>query len=488
MLKGKLVELLKSFSNRERKRFGEYLDSPFFHAGDKHRKLFATLDELMFYLGNQEVSKEQVWERLFPGSPFDDIEFRTCCSQLLKKAEDFLVQVALSNDDVEHKHLLASELDRRRLDKHLNYTLITARKTVDKSPLRNASHYFDRFRIEVAQHQLNARSAFRSQKLAPQQALEALDTYYFANKLRYSCEILNLRKILQIDPEIAMLPELEQYLLSLEESDRDMGAVIRIYRNILSMLQEGDEEAYKSLRRLIEIHGSEFATSELYELYIHAINFCIRRYNRGDTAYRAEILGLYRGALDNGALFDNNGFLSPSSYKNIVTIGLRAEEYKWVRRFIGDYKRKIPASFRENAYTYNLAKYYYALGKFDNVLELLREVEYEDVFYNLDSKTMLLKIYYDREESDALFSLFDSFSVYLRRSKVLSPYHKTINLNLIRFVKKLAGIPEGETAKLDRLQKRIETNREVADINWLLEKIEEKKSLSTRGRNRRVRS
>ena len=103
----------------------------------------------------------------------------------------------------------------------------------------------------------------------------------------------------------------------------------------------------------------------------------------------------------------------------------------------------------------------------------MQTVEYSDVFYILDSKSMLLKSYYELNENDSLFSLCNSFSILLRRKKLISENHRVNHLNFIRFVKSLMRLDAKDNAKIKLLKKEIEQANKVADKSWLLEKIAE---------------
>ena len=98
-------------------------------------------------------------------------------------------------------------------------------------------------------------------------------------------------------------------------------------------------------------------------------------------------------ALDMDLLLEK-GIMSPWNYKNITAVGLRLEEFGWVQDFLLKFKPHLAPAHRDNAYKYNLAKLHFAKKDYDKVLELLREVEYDDIFYSLDSRSMLLKTYY----------------------------------------------------------------------------------------------
>ncbi len=468
----KLLQLLLTLSGRESQNFEDYLHSPYFHPSAELNRFYEVLQKDFFYTGDREPDRRKVWAKIHPKRPYNDLAFRTLSSQLLKKVEGFLQQESLSNNENLMDRLLMEEMERRRQDKHLRYVLGRSRKRLESERQRDAAHHFERYTLELTQHRFNARQDFRSQKLAPVDALSALDTYYLASRLRLSCEILNLKHILQVDEDIAMLDQMEGLL---NHADYARQPAVALYSSVLRMLRDSNPEpAYRELRQWMEQSVLLLSAEERYEVYIHAINFCIRQANRGQPHYLSELLGLYQEALEREVLFDQ-GQLSPSNYKNMVTVGLRVGEYAWVRRFIRKYKDRLPEALKNNAFTYNLSVYYYTVGQYDQVLELLREVDYDDVFYHLDSKVLLMKVYYETDELDALYSLFESFNVFLRRNKVLSSYHKTINLNLIRFLKKLSSLPPGPSEKLDKLQARMEAMREVSALQWLLEKTEDKR-------------
>ena len=467
----KLWQILAALSVRERGRFQDYLASPFFSAGPAVQRMYQVLLEDYLYTGLGAPGKEAFWVQLHPKECFDDVVFRTRCSQLLKQVEGFLVQVGLQQSLHTRDSLLLGELEQRRLDRHLHYALQRTRKALATAERQDEDWSLAHYQLERAQYQYDARQEQRSQKLAPLAASESLDAFYLASRLRLACELRNLQHILQLEHDVTLSSGIQDMLE--QAAFRDLPAV-SLYAAVWRLLEEdSDEAAYRDLRERILHDGPRLAPMDQQGLYIYAINYCIRQANRGETHYLAELLGLYREALERGVLFAA-GSLAPSTYKNIVTVGLRVGEYPWVRSFIRRYRSRLPAAKRENAYTYNLAKYYFTVRRYDDVLPLLREVEYDDVFYALDAKVMLLKVYYETGETDALFSLFDSFAVFLRRNKILSAYHKTINLNFIKLVKRLAGIVPGDRIKLRRLQERIETKREISDITWLLDRVKEK--------------
>lgn len=95
--------------------------------------------------------------------------------------------------------------------------------------------------------------------------------------------------------------------------------------------------------------------------------------------------------------------MSQWDYKNIVYLGLRLEEYSWVKNFIIKYNEELDPKTRKNAMSYNMAYYHFFLNNYDETLTLLRSVEFSDVYYHLDSKSLLMKTYYELEETEPFF-------------------------------------------------------------------------------------
>ena len=300
--------------------------------------------------------------------------------------------------------------------------------------------------------------------------MTALDTYYFVEKLKYCAAMLHYKNFLTLGGEVPLLNEVLKYLES------DAGApvpAIEIYRCIiLSYTDKDSGRHFVKLKDLIVAHQNTFRLDEVKNMYVFAMNYCINQINFGNSDYLKEILFLYKQALSNDVLLDN-GQLSQWDYKNIVTTALRVKDFKWAESFLHQYKGQLPKEDRKNAFTFNMARYYFATKKYDEVLQLLQQVQYNDIFYQLDAKTTLLKTYYELGEWQPLYSLKDSFRVMLRRKRLITPQQKANYMNLLNFAIRLYGVDVKDQHKLKKLKLEITEANNVADKSWLLEKINE---------------
>ena len=92
----------------------------------------------------------------------------------------------------------------------------------------------------------------------------------------------------------------------------------------------------------------------------------------------------------------------------------------------------------------------------------------------MGGKLMLLKTYYELNETMTLDSLIDSFSIYLRRNRLISKEVKQQYMNVLRFTKKLSNIPKYDKNAVEKIKIQINNCKALASKNWLLEKVQER--------------
>jgi tetratricopeptide (TPR) repeat protein len=148
-------------------------------------------------------------------------------------------------------------------------------------------------------------------------------------------------------------------------------------------------------------------------------------------------------------------------------LAVKKGEFEWAEQFLQDFKKYLPARERENLFKYNLAMFYFRRNDYPKAMQLLQEVTLKDVLHNLDARRVLMRIYYELGEFDALDSLLESFKIFLHRQKDLS-YHRQSYLNLIKFVKKLLQTNLLDKKEREILRGQILETTELTERDWLL--------------------
>ena len=462
----KFIKLLSSLSVYELKRFRKYLSSPLHNEDATFIRLYDMV--LRSLKAAEPLSREQIGKKLFPKKKLTNLDYARLFTNFSRRIEGFMALERYYQQPVREYTDLLETFNERNLNKYFPDMYRYLCKIHEGEPIRSGEYYLDTFRIEVLQYEYLEAKQERSTNKNLLETLAALDTYYLITKLRYCAAMLHYQAFLSLRGDIALINEI---LVLCADSKYDKIPLLKgYYYIVMSLIEPEDESYFEALKKVIYTHTDIFPVNTLKDLFAFAINYCINRINYGNTNYQQQIFELYRQALDKKVLY-TNGELSPWDYKNIVTIGLRTKEHEWTHAFIETYKSKLSKVERDNAYTFNRARYFFATQNYDKVLQLLQSVEYSDIFYLLDSKTTLMKTYYELGEYQPLQSLKESFRILLRRKKLISEQNQTNYGNFARYAMKLYRVDVKNKSQIASLKKEILSTPNIADKSWILEKL-----------------
>lgn len=470
MLNSKLVSILMHFDKYEQNKCRKFVESPYFNRNEELIKLYNLLVSAINKNNLEQLDKETIWCKIVGKKEYDDIRFRKYASDLSKLVEAFLAQQSFDEDDIGKAIYLMDSIDKKKIDKLYNSSIRVAKKLAESYPHRSSEHYYHKYEIEKNYYKLTDFDIKRSKVSNVEDIAANLDKFYIAEKLKYYCSVLSSQSTVAHKYEIRFIDEIIQHL---RENDYEDTPPIAIYLQIyLALIDFDNEDHYFKLKRLLEHYGLLFPVAEASNIYKYALNYCTRKINRGNQKFLNEFFDLYVDTLNKEIILDK-GEISPWHFKNIVTAALRLGKFEWTEQFIFKYEDKLPEDLRNNAMTFNLAQLYFYQKKYNKVIEQLQNVEYDDVSYNINSKTMLIATYYELDEIEPLYSLLESFRVYLNRHKDIAEQLRNLCLNLIKYTKRLIKVFPGDKEGIKKLKEEVEATKNIASIRWLREKIVE---------------
>lgn len=470
MKTSKLVNILQTLSKSEIRRFHDFVRSPYFNKNETVVRLFNLLADAHPDFSERKTKRERMFDHLFPDSVFDESKLRYPMSDLTKLLEEYLVWIEFSGNRTRKDHLLLQAFLHRNLHKYSQAIIDRSVEAVSDNPHRDIQYYYNMFVLETDRYDDISSKRNVAVKTNLQSIIQNLDSFYIINKLKFSAEIINHANVWAGEFETILLDEIIAYLD--KHTDSKVPAV-DIYYKILLTLKEPDVEShYFDLKKLLSENVGLFPRAEVNDMYIFARNYCAKKINAGNLQYLNEIFDLYKTLLETGIILQND-YLVQWDFKNIVSVALRLEEYEWTEQFIKKFRHKLKPEEKDNASRYNLALLHYHKKNYDKTLELLRDVEFTDVYYHLDCKSLLLKTFYEKEEIDALSSLMDTFYVYLRRNKLISSYNLESYSNFLRFVKKLLRVKYRDKQVISKLSEELDQTSVIANLTWLRKKIKE---------------
>jgi len=465
----KVFQVLQHLDAAESKRLLRYMFSPYFNQSKPLRQLCELLLR-QIELGRTTFSRTNAWQKLFPGQPYDDVNFRKYCSDLLGLIEGFLAQEVFQQQP-ERKALATYEFAvKRKVEPLYNSALRDARQRIDQQHPAQET-YFHRYELEYQYHAMMEYDVKWNLRANLEAISHNLDIFYWIQKLKLYGAAISQRKTNNQQYELAFM---EEILAHLRQHPPDDSPQLQIYYfAFLTIYEEDQETHYFNLRRSLEEFGARMPKQEAIQLYDAALHYCTGKVNQGKRGFLQEYFDLFENALEHG-IFMVQGELTAWRFNNMAAAALGLGKLEWAEDFIQRYKKYLPADTRENTCTFNLARVYRFQGKYEQVLELLKTVDYEDIGYNLISKMMLLITYFELDKMEELDTFTESFRVFLNRHKQLPQPRRTSYLNLIKFTRRLMRLSPGDKSAIERL--REEVIRETAGTvnhEWLLEKLDE---------------
>lgn len=460
-----LYHLFIQFSEHDRRKIRKWLISPFFNPREEAIRLFKFLE----INANKPAAleKEKAWAYINPQKPYNESTMNHLMWHLLKQLKHYIAYTEWQNDTVDTQIRLCQGLrNYNALPEMLEKELETGVEILEKKPYRDAQYHFQNMVLqrEKMEHTTLLK---RDSSVAFALQSEALETGFMLHVLRSSCATQNFRNIMKAQPQ---KPFVHQVIDHISEQHLEQ-PLVHLYFHLNKCLQDPQQqESYFKVKADLQQFGHLLRENERREAYLLAINYCIRQLNTGEAQFIKEAFDLYNIGLENRSLFEN-GVLSKFSYKNAVNLGMGLGNFQWVKQFLEDYRPFLPERERNAIYNYNLAVYYFRLPDYDAALSLLSEADFgNDPLTQMNARSMLLRIYFEKNYLDTLESLLDSFSVYLRRQKNTG-YQKWNYLNLIRFTRRLLTLPTLDTKARQKLKGDIEETKALAEKGWLLEKV-----------------
>lgn len=468
MEKSRLLRLLRTLSKQELAAFKKFVRTPFFN---QRREVPALLDVLEKSLKSNRAlpDKEQAYRQIFGKEEHNDHRVRLAMSFLYQLTGQFLAVQAFLQDKPRYQRYLASIFRQRHLPEQFAKSWEEADAEQQRLPVRNADFFEENYQLLLEKHRFAVETqAFEN--LDFQELSDRLDHAFLARKLWQSCFMLSHQSVSGASYRFGLL---DAALMHVEQTDlSDIPAISIYYHCYRALTDPAERTHFQQFKTLLMRHEDLFPPEELRDLYILAVNFCIRQYNAGNPDYLAEQFELYRQGFAK-KYFLTDGSLSRYTYQNAATIGLVMHELEWVEQFVHEYRQALKEEYRESAFSYNLARLQYQRRDMGKALQLLQKAEYKDLMLNLAAKTLQLKIFYELQEFDLLESHLQAIRAFIRRKK-MARYQLENYLNTVNFTQKLLETNMFDKEEKAALRQEIEATKAVAEKEWLLAVMSDK--------------
>ncbi|KAA3621457.1 MAG: hypothetical protein DWQ02_27710 [Bacteroidetes bacterium] len=473
MKNSKLIVSLQHLTSSELRRFGEFVQSPFFNKHQETTQLFDILYEEKDRW--ESLTKEGVFSRIYSGK-YRELKINTLMFNLTELLKKFLVQLESNDRGTFVRHLLNGTLKRNMWKLHNS---ISAKEfsELEETEIKDLSYFNRLYNVHFFTDQsvVLRRKRFSTEYLAGEG--EALDVKFVLQKLKISCDMLNRMVVLNCEFDLGMLNEVLSYVESRWDYFKNNEIINIYYKILLTFLEPDNYEHYFNLVDYFEQNRSKFNKEDLWLLFRFAIGKGISFLNTDEDNFIEVVFRLYKAALEEGILIKNNE-ITHLDYKNIIVLACGLNKFDMAESIIEKYRPYLPVAFRKNTYNFSRAVLYHKQEKYEEALLLLSKMKFTHTFfYQINAKILQIKIFYDLEEYDLLLSFLESFRLMLMRNKKISADRIKSTQNLVFFTKKFVHLLNSRMVigkkkfkeELEKLRDEyVTTDKPVISNKWLL--------------------
>ncbi len=459
-------------SKNEVSSLGKYLVSPIFNTNEKAVRLFQLVKRHYPRFDAPDLSKDEVFRRMFPEKKVMDSSLRALMSQLTNLVTEFLSFQEYNRRKFLKNELLVLALMERNLIDLFRKALQSAQKELEKHKYRDTEIYHHMFRLSIISFEHDIVYKNREPGESLNKVVNDLDTFFISSKLRYSAATINRQLVID---EAFNLSLFEEILSFVQDSPLRETPLVKLYYLMCLMLLDRESETrFYELKELVETHKDSVSIIDTRQVYTVLINFCLTQVKIGKEEFLRETFVLYKQMIQQDLLRKSNKYMSVHHYRNIAMVAIRLKEFEWAEDFMESYKNKLETEDRKDIYAYLKAALSFEMGQYEKAKEYLLDFHLIDVFYHLHWKILMIKTYYELNENTALESAIEAFRIYLLREKSLARNNITSCQRFVNLVKKVHRRKNAvQTKDISDLLDEINSNTNTAELAWIRQKATE---------------
>lgn len=411
----KLAQLLSTFTKTEFKEFGKFLKSPYFNVSD--RNLGAFYNAVREFYPAFKLSKEKVYQRIYPGKPYNEKTMKNILSDSLKSAEEFLTYKTFETRKELKSNLKAEALLAKSMEKEFLKAVERTEELLDSEKL-GSEEYFINYR-KLHQLKMTHSKSFYKAKSETEHILQSVE-YLLALLLKDLSNIL-VNKQLSVylntesvnNPIINLLIDnfrMESFMEKLEEMEHKFYPFIAFRYYLYKDLCETENfEYFYKLKKIVYEHIESFSRETQFEATWAIINSCAMTSRRSITEMRRESLDMLVFQLEKGLHIPpgNNYYLIPA-FNQFLSEALYFKEYSMVEKVLDKHCDELEPGIREDMKNWGYGSLYFDKKEYVKALSFVSKINFREANFKVQAKFLLFKIFYEMDLPEQALSIVNT--------------------------------------------------------------------------------
>ena len=488
MLKSSLLEILRTLSKEESLKFEDFINSPYHNKSSNTIKLYSILRKYSPDFTSEDLDKELVWKKLFPGKEYNYGTMKNLIHELTKLAMKFIVLEEFEENILEKDIILMNCLHERNIPKLFKVKMNELDRQFVKDSFQKDYFFVNDFYaafskinwIKIYHNRANNLNAVTEKDLIDSSATFIYSFLIYLFKYYNNVLTDSLNQNFSMEKNILPVflkeisPEIIEKLLSIvkQYSERDHKILSVFWKMSRSQLDGQNIEYYldfkRSLNENIKIL-SKWDAKDLFSLMGNSLNTI----DPSKLNIDKELLDISNSMVDNNIFFNRDGSMTTSDFLLYIWRAFNAGDYESIENFTAKHLKKI---HKDNIqYSRNISEAFLLFGKgrFEEVLALITSLQHPNFILKVRMKHLKVKCLYELNDYITFESEYRSVYHFLKNNKSLSAKVKSDTKYLFDKIYQMFRLKEKFSSyEIEVLRKEISTGS-LNKRSWLNVKINE---------------
>lgn len=496
MLKSKAIDILKTFSAEELKRFINFVNSPYFNNDKSIIRLAEAIRKHYPEFNSENLTDKYIYERVYGKGKFSNSSLKNLMSELLSICEKFLFHERMSRDYLKNDNNsieLLIEYRERNLENLFNSRSKKLGELLKKRKIENHEYFILSNKLEILNYQFHLSKHKYNSKIwqgflnrASYDLCGIFHTLYVdSSMLIHSAEILKGNQEDSLMVNIVKDLDLEQLLKKIKNGKSEEYFFVSLYSNLilLSIYDQEDksEKYYYEIKSSFLKNIKYFSDVDIYDILKSLRSYCIGRMRKHRAVFIDELFEIDK-LLINKVNYSSVliKWYIGELFTELVHLSIYKKDYEFAEKFIEDFKIYLNKDVIDFETGYTKAYLNLEYGNTDKALELLALIKPVNSTMKILIKNLYLRAYYEKEYYEEAISLLDTHIHFVNKEnafsdkrKELFKMHHNVFLNLFRM-----KMNPGKFSEYDILKVKDDLDKFyfLADKHWYLLKLKELKA------------
>lgn len=440
MIKSPSLEIIKTFSNDEFKRFREFLQSPYHNKNSNLVKIADYFKKVLPVDDNDKLTDEKIWHAVYGKKEFNYGIMKNLVYELKKVTEKFLAAEKMEKSNFYNDLFVVYEL-RDRTPGEIYEKKIVALKNRIESDKLNTSFLYNTYllnAIDSAYKENHMRK--ESDKLSTdEEKTNSLLNFFFASLFYHNYNSLINSRFLNTKAELNLInifTEIYEKMFIGKNLLSDL-----YYYSVKMTIDPDNEEYYDSLKESIYAYHEKLAYFPLKNFGAVMTGYCMLKKPGSKRNFVQEEFDVFCFFLEKGFYEpDSNLYFDSNLFSRLAELSLILNKPDWCREFINKYKNKL-SPINRNIRTL-IAEVYFEnhMKNFENALELLSKAKPENNIEKLKIRSIELIIMFNLKDYERVYLLIKNFRSFLEYDIKVSPAILKTYIDFLNYTKILTDI------------------------------------------------